>query len=68
MLKIALCIKDGVVVNTASYDEDTSQSWLEQAKSNFDEIIIIDEPIPEPVIDEIIITNEAIPELEIENE
>jgi hypothetical protein len=43
MLKIAACVKDGIVVNTASYDEETSQSWLEQAKSDYDEIIIADE-------------------------
>jgi hypothetical protein len=64
MLKIAACVKDGIVVNTASYDEDTSQKWLEQAKSDYDEIIIADEagigwevidgeiikpPAPEPV-------------------
>jgi hypothetical protein len=43
MLKIAACIKDGVIVNTASYDEDTSQQWLERAKSDYDQIIIADE-------------------------
>jgi hypothetical protein len=64
MLKIAACVKDGVIVNVASYDEDTSQKWLKQIKSDFDEIIIADEagigwevidgeiikpPAPEPV-------------------
>ena len=64
MLKIAACVKDGIVVNTASYDEETSQNWSEQAQSDFDEIIIADEagigwqvidgeiikpPAPEPV-------------------
>jgi hypothetical protein len=43
MLKIAACVKDGIVVNVASYDEDTSKSWLKQAKSDYDEIIIADE-------------------------
>jgi hypothetical protein len=43
MLKTAACIKDGVIVNTASYDEDTSQQWLERAKSDYDQIIIADE-------------------------
>ena len=43
MIKIAACVKDGLVVNTASYDEDKSQQWLEQAKSNYDEIIITEE-------------------------
>jgi len=63
MLKIAACVKDGVIVNVASYDEDTSQKWLEQVQSDYDEIIIADEagigwevidgeiikPEPEPV-------------------
>ena len=68
MIKIAACVKDGVIVNVASYDEDTSQSWLEQAKSDYDEIIIADEagigwevidgeiikPEPEPIIEEVV--------------
>jgi len=64
MIKIAACVKNGIVVNVASYDEDTSQKWLKQIKSDFDEIIIADEagigwevidgeiikpPAPEPV-------------------
>jgi hypothetical protein len=43
MIKIAACVKDGIVVNTAVYDEDTSQSWLEAVKPDYDEIIITDE-------------------------
>ena len=43
MIKIAACVKDGVIVNVASYDEDTSQSWLEAVKPDFDEIIIADD-------------------------
>ena len=68
MLKIAACVKDGIVVNTASYDEETSQSWLEAVKPDFDEIIITDEaaigwevidgeiikPEPEPIIEEVV--------------
>ena len=43
MIKIAACVKDGVIVNVASYDEDTSKSWLKAVKSDYDEIIIADE-------------------------
>ena len=43
MLKVAACVKDGVIVNVASYDEDKSKSWLKAVKSDYDQIIIADE-------------------------
>ena len=68
MIKIAACVKDGILVNTAVYDEETSQSWLEAVKSDYDEIIIADEagigwevidgeiikPEPEPIQEEVV--------------
>jgi hypothetical protein len=69
MLKIAACVKDGIVVNTASYDEDTSKSWLKAIKSDFDQIIIADEAgIGWEVIDgEIIKPAEPVEPIELEN-
>ena len=39
-LKVAACINNGIVENTASYDEDTSQKWLEAVKNNYDKVVI----------------------------
>lgn len=43
MLKAAACIRDGVVVNVAVYDEDTSGPWLDAVSSDYDEVRIVDE-------------------------
>jgi hypothetical protein len=67
MLKIALCIKDGVIVNTASYDEETSKSWLEAVKSDFDEIILVDENALEPPAPEPVEPTEPVEQTELEN-
>jgi hypothetical protein len=65
MIKIAACVKDGIIVNVASYDEDTSKSWLKAVKSDYDEIIIADDAgIGWEVIDGEIIKPELKPELE----
>jgi hypothetical protein len=38
--KVAACIKDNLVVNVAVFNENTSNSWLEQIKSQYDKVII----------------------------
>jgi hypothetical protein len=43
MIKTAACVKNDIIVNVAVYDEETSQSWFEKSKLDFDEIIITDE-------------------------
>ena len=42
MLKVAACIRDGVVVNVAEYDEDTSGAWLDAVRADFDEVRVLD--------------------------
>lgn len=37
----AACIIDGEVVNVAVYDEETSVSWLAEAKKQFDKVLIV---------------------------
>jgi hypothetical protein len=39
-LKVAACIINGVVVNTAVYDESESQVWAEN--TGYDKVIIVD--------------------------
>lgn len=41
-LKTAACIRDGVVVNAAVYDEDTSGPWLDGIRADFDDVRIVD--------------------------
>lgn len=40
-LKIAACINDGIVVNTAVYDTSSSQVWAES--TDYDKVLIVDE-------------------------
>jgi len=42
-LKIAACVRDGIVVNAAVYDEDTSAGWLAAVKPQFDSVLIVDQ-------------------------
>lgn len=41
-LKTAACIRDGVVVNAAVYDEDTSAAWLAAVTPDYDEVRLVD--------------------------
>lgn len=41
-LKTAALIRDGVVVNAAVYDEDTSAGWLAAVAPEYDEVRIVD--------------------------
>jgi hypothetical protein len=43
MLKAAALIRDGVVVNVAVYDEDTSAGWLKAVKKHHDEVRVVDQ-------------------------
>jgi hypothetical protein len=42
-MKTAALIRDGVVVNAAVYDEDTSADWLAAVSPEYDEVRIVDE-------------------------
>ena len=42
-LKTAALIRNGVVVNAAVYDEDTSSDWLAAVTPDYDEVRIVDE-------------------------
>lgn len=42
-LKTAACIRDGVVVNAAVYDEDTSAAWLAAIEAEYDSVLIVDQ-------------------------
>ena len=39
----AAMIRDGVVVNVAVYDPETSKAWLKAVKPEFDEVRIVDQ-------------------------
>ena len=41
-LKTAALIRNGVVVNAAVYDEDTSADWLAAVTPDYDEVRIVD--------------------------
>lgn len=41
-IKTAACVKNGIVVNTCVYDEDSSQGWLDSIKNEYDNVIITD--------------------------
>ena len=36
MLKSAVLIRNGAVVNVAAYDEDTSGPWLDAVRTDYD--------------------------------
>lgn len=42
-LKIAACIVNGIVVNAAVYDEDSSIDWFNAVKNNYDKILIVNQ-------------------------
>ena len=40
--KIAACLVDGKVVNTAVFDTDISKEWLKAIKPNYDKVLIVE--------------------------